>query len=148
MLNYDYEEKLKLLGIKKKKNNNGKMLLESIENYLGKYLYYQDFNGFQVNQPIDFSLNLTLYYNYIIWSLYEITIELDTSEQKICFKEDKLYAYEKLKHFHDLIFDKYFDQNETFDNTMNKMLQFFINVLSCPRAEDIDYIYKNINLKR
>lgn len=148
MLNYDYEEKLKLLGIKKKKNNNGKMLLESIENYLGKYLYYQDFNGFQVNQPIDFSLNLTLYYNYIIWSLYEITIELDTSEQKICFKEDKLYAYEKLKDFHDLIFDKYFDQNETFDNTMNKMLQFFINVLSCPRAEDIDYVYDYINLKK
>lgn len=148
MLNYDCEEKLKLLDTIKMENNNGKMLLESIQNYLGKYLYYQEFNTFQVNQPIDFSLNLTLYYNYIIWCLYEITIELDTSEQKICFKEDKLCAYEKLKDFHDIIFDKYFDQNETFDNTMNKMLQFFINVLSSPRAEDIDYIIKNINLKK
>ena len=59
-----------------KKDEEGKndrdKLLKSIEYYLSKYLYYQDFNLFQMNQPIDYHHNLTLYYNYIIWSLYQI----------------------------------------------------------------------------
>ena len=147
-LNYHRKEKQNLLkNVSKKKEEAQKKLLESIENFLSKYLYYQDFEEFKMNQPIDYNHNLTLYYNYIIWSLYEITIGVNESEQTIFIKKEKLIAYKKLFKFHDLLFDKYFDKGIPFNNTMNQLLQYLLLALSSNNNFYLDYICDYINLE-
>ena len=131
---------------KEKNKFDEKLLLDSIENFLCKYLFYQSFILFQMNQPINYAHNLTLYYNYIIWSLYNITIGIDELNNKIFFREKKLISYNKLNEFHDLLFDNFFDKAVPFNETMNQLLQFLLLSLSVNRSIFLDYIHKNIHL--
>ena len=131
---------------KEKNKFDEKLLLDSIENFLCKYIFYQSFILFQMNQPINYAHNLTLYYNYIIWSLYNITIGVDELNNKIFFREKKLYSYNKLNEFHDLLFDNFFDKAVPFNETMNQLLQFLLLSLSVNRSIFLDYIHKNIHL--
>ena len=131
---------------KEKNKFDEKLLLDSIENFLCKYLFYQSFILFQMNQPINYAHNLTLYYNYIIWSLYNITIGIDELNNKIFFREKKLISYNKLNKFHDLLFDNFFDKAVPFNETMNQLLQFLLLSLSVNRSIFLDYIHKNIHL--
>ena len=123
-------------------------LLESIENYLSKYIYYQDFDLFQMNQPIDYRHNLTLFYNYIIWSLYQITIGVDDTKSLIYFKHSKLITYSEFDSFHDLLFDEYFDKNVPFNETMNKLLQYLLMILSTEKLGDFSFLYDYIHLNK
>ena len=66
---------------------NAEILLQNITNFLSEYLYYQDFNKFQINQPIDYKHNLALYYNHIKCSLLKITVEINETKKKIEKKE-------------------------------------------------------------
>ena len=131
---------------KEKNKFDEKLLLDSIENFLCKYIFYQSFILFQMNQPINYAHNLTLYYNYIIWSLYNITIGIDELNNKIFFREKKLISYNKLNEFHDLLFDNFFDKAVPFNETMNQLLQFLLLSLSVNRSIFLDYIHKNIHL--
>ena len=131
---------------KEKNKFDEKLLLDSIENFLCKYIFYQSFILFHMNQPINYAHNLTLYYNYIIWSLYDITIGVDELNNKIFFREKKLYSYNKLNEFHDLLFDNFFDKGISFNETMNQLLQFLLLSLSVNRSIFLDYIHKNIHL--
>ena len=131
---------------KEKNKFDEKLLLDSIENFLCKYIFYQSFILFQMNQPINYAHNLTLYYNYIIWSLYNITIGIDELNNKIFFREKKLISYNKLNKFHDLLFDNFFDKDISFNETMNQLLQFLLLSLSVNRSIFLDYIHKNIHL--
>ena len=131
---------------KEKNKFDEKLLLDSIENFLCKYIFYQSFILFQMNQPINYAHNLTLYYNYIIWSLYDITIGVDELNNNIFFREKKLYSYNKLNEFHDLLFDNFFDKAVSFNETMNQLLQFLLLSLSVNRSIFLDYIHKNIHL--
>ena len=143
-----YNEKTnnKSEDVKEKNKFDEKLLLDSIENFLCKYIFYQSFILFQMNQPINYAHNLTLYYNYIIWSLYDITIGVDELNNKIFFREKKLYSYNKLNEFHDLLFDNFFDKAISFNETMNQLLQFLLLSLSVNRSIFLDYIHKNIHL--
>ena len=143
-----YNEKTKNKSEEDKEKNkfDEKLLLDSIENFLCKYIFYQSFILFQMNQPINYAHNLTLYYNYIIWSLYDITIGVDELNNKIFFREKKLYSYNKLNEFHDLLFDNFFDKAISFNETMNQLLQFLLLSLSVNRSIFLDYIHKNIHL--
>ena len=122
-------------------------LLESIKNFLGEYLYFEDFNQFQFNQPIDYKNNLTFYYNYIIWSLFVITVDVNESKQIICLKKEKISSYRKLFDLHNLLFDLYFDKEKPFNDIMNYLLQFLLFALSSGRDIDLDNIHEFINLK-
>ena len=124
------------------------LLLKSIENFLSKYIFYQEFKSFQMNQPVNYRNNLSLYYNYIIWSLYEITIEVKEKEQKIIFVEQKIFHYRKLKHIHNLLFDKYFDKEEPFQEIMDQLLQYLMISLSKERDGHLDSFYKFIHLNK
>ena len=158
LLDYERSKKEEIISKYNEKTNNKneedkeknkfdeKLLLDSIENFLCKYLFYQSFILFQMNQPINYAHNLTLYYNYIIWSLYDITIGIDELNNKIFFREKKLYSYNKLNEFHDLLFDNFFDKDISFNETMNQLLQFLLLSLSVNRSIFLDYIHKNIHL--
>ena len=157
-LDYERSKKEEIISKYNEKTNNKneedkeedkfdeKLLLDSIENFLCKYIFYQSFILFQMNQPINYAHNLTLYYNYIIWSLYDITIGVDELNNKIFFREKKLYSYNKLNEFHDLLFDNFFDKAVSFNETMNQLLQFLLLSLSVNRSIFLDYIHKNIHL--
>ena len=157
-LDYERSKKEEIISKYNEKTNNKseedkeedkfdeKLLLDSIENFLCKYIFYQSFILFQMNQPINYAHNLTLYYNYIIWSLYNITIGIDELNNKIFFREKKLYSYNKLNEFHDLLFDNFFDKAVSFNETMNQLLQFLLLSLSVNRSIFLDYIHKNIHL--
>ena len=122
-------------------------LLESIKNYLCNYIYYQDFDLKEINQPIDFRNNLTLFYNYIIWSLYHITIKVDESKNTIYIKKNKLLIYSSLEEFHNLLFDDYFDKEVPFNNIMNQLIQYLLLILTNERIRNFEFIYKYIHLK-
>ena len=134
------------LSNEKKEEDNKEELLVSIENFLSKYIYYQDFNLFVMNQPIDYNHNLTLFYNYIIWSLYQITIKVDDNKNVIYLKQSKLKIYSELSSLHDLLFDEYFDGKIPFNETMNKLLQYLLMILSSEKLGDFSFLCDYIHL--
>ena len=170
-MNYRNEEKLNLIknAIKDKRDKdeveekdikdsdkendinlegNAEELIQSINNYLSEFLYYEDFKDFQMNQPIDYRSNLTLYYNYIIWSLFKITAEVNESENYIFLIKERILSYKSLSELHDILFDLYFDKGNPFNDIMNRLLQFLILALSSGREIDLEHIHNNINLKK
>ena len=106
------------------------LLLLKINNFFYRYLFMKDFTYFQLNQPISFEHNLTLYYNYIIYSIYEITLYVEESQNKIIFKLPQLNIYNSLKNYHDLLFDKFFDEAVPINKTIDFLLQFLLLLLS------------------
>jgi hypothetical protein len=127
---------------------SGELLLKSIENFLSKYMFYQEFKLFQMNQPVDYNNNLSLYYNYFIWSLYEITLEVNETEQKIVFREQKIVHYSKLTSFHNLLFDEYFDKKEPLQEILNQLLHYLIMALSKERDGHLHLFYELIHLNK
>ena len=124
----------------KENQNNVDTLLISIENFLSKYIFIN-------NQPVDYTSNLTLYYNYIIWSLYEITIDVNEEEQKIIFKKEKLNIYKKMEKIHNYLFDSYFDKNCRYNKVMNYLIQNILLLLSTDNPKSLKNIEENIHLK-
>ena len=127
---------------------SGELLLKSIENFLSKFMFYQEFKLFQMNQPVDYNNNLSLYYNYFIWSLYEITLEVNETEQKIVFREQKIFHYSKLASFHNLLFDEYFDKAEPLQEIINQLLHYLIMAISKERDGHLHLFYEFIHLNK
>ena len=72
---------------------DSRKILENIENFLSRYNLYKEFIFFQPKQPIDYNHNLSLCYNYLIFYLYDIAIQVEESTKKIIFKKSKLFLY-------------------------------------------------------
>ena len=135
-LDYENDSKMEILNKYINDKNHMKFneikskLLKTIEDFLFKYLYIKDFEYFKKNQPVSYKNNLTLYYNYIMYSLYELTVEPDIFGKKIIIKKLRLLKYNSLKAFHNIIFDTFFDNKIPFNETMNQLLQYLLFLLS------------------
>ena len=105
-------------------------ILTLIQNFLVNYLFIKEFDLLTINQPINFETNLTLFYNYIIYSLYYHAIEIDDVNNYIFFKKEKLLIYYTLSKYHDLIFDNRFDKNLSMDKPIDQLLKLLFLTLS------------------
>ena len=88
------------------------------------------FEFFRVGRPVSYKNNLTLYFNYIIYLLYETAIQVNETENTITFRKKKLLTYSSLLDFHDLLFDDLIDKGIPIDDTIDKLLQFLLFSLS------------------
>ena len=155
ILSLDYEKvkKSEILDSKKEKieaiDKDFKLkLLNSIENFLFKYVYMKEFEFFRHNQPINYESNLSLYYNYIIYSLYEISVQPDISGKMIFLKESKLRTYFTLSSFHSLLFDEFFDSSIVFNKTMDQLLQYLLFLLSSGDFRFFNDAHNFLNFKK
>ena len=115
-MNLEKNKKSELLLKNEKINKEDlKNILEKIEIFLSRYILYKEFNFFQLNQPIDYNNNLSLYYNYFIFYLYDAVIQVEKTTQKIILKKSKLDLYYYLKKYHDIIFHNFFNKKEKFN---------------------------------
>ena len=146
---YKKEQKKKIFKEYKDINiKEANEFLQKIELFLCRYFLNFEFIFFQLNQPIDYNHNLTLYYNYIIFSIYDLSLKVDELHNKIIFKKSKLLKYSSLEDFHYLIFDHYFDQELPFTNIMDELLQYLLLLLSSNvYNENLKFFMKYIHLK-
>ena len=131
VLKYEEDKKRQILSKYKIINKKDiEYFLSNIHNFLYRYLFMKVFTHFQLNQPICYEHNLTLYYNYIIYSIYELTIIVDEPQNKIIFKMPQLIIYNRIKAFHNLLFDDFFNAKVPMNKTMDSLLQFLLLLLS------------------
>ena len=146
---YEKGEKQKIFSkYKDIKNEIKQKLLTKIEYFLCKYLLNFEFIFFKLNQPVNYQQNLTLYYNYIIFSLYDLAIEVNEHEKKIIFNKSKLFIYSRLNRFHNILFEDYFDQKEPFNKTMDQLLKYLLLLLSIEGKKDFGFLIELIHLKK
>lgn len=149
ILLYEKEEKQKIfLKYKGINIQNAQIILTKIENFLCKYLLNFEFLFLKLNQPVNYHHNLTLYYNYIIFALYDLVIQVDDSEKKIFLKKNKLFVYSRLKAFHNILFDDYFNKKEPFNKTMEQLLKYLLLLLSIEGKKDLSFLISFIHLKK
>ena len=132
---------------KLKKNSPGD-LIQIMENFLCRYLYNKELEFFQINQPISYENNLTLYYNYIIYLFYEIVIEVDEMQNQIYYKTSKFLKYFNLRQFHDILFDKFLDEKLQFNEIFNQLLQFLLFALSSKSNKNIYIDNDSLHFKK
>ena len=128
-----FENDIKKNILNKYKNDKYEInddILILIEKFLSRYFFIKEFDYFINNQPISYKLNLTLYYNYIMYSLYSIVLNINEKEERIEFNSDKFYIYNSLHNFHDLIFDKLFNKKLEVNETINRLLKMLLLALS------------------
>jgi hypothetical protein len=123
-------------------------LLTFIENFLSKYLPLQNLSKFENNQPISYKNNLTLYFNYIMYLLFDATIIVDEKEEQIYIKKDKLLTYVSLKDVHDIVFDKFFDSKDPIGETINHLLQYLLISLNPKGGKFLYFIADYIHTKK
>ena len=123
-------------------------LLTFIENFLNKYIALKDLAKFENNQPISHKNNLTLYYNYIMFSLYNLAIQVMEKKEQIIIRKDKLLTYISLRDFHDIVFDKFFDGKDQIGETINHLLQFLLFSLSAKRDKFLYFLAEYIRTKK
>lgn len=149
-LNYENDAKQKILNkYKKEKNKIDDDVLILMENFLSRFLFIKELELFNNNQPISYKLNLTLYYNYIMYSLYTLVIDVNEKNEIIIFKSEKFGIYKSLKKFHDLIFDNLLDKKYNIDITINKLLKMLLLLLSYQgEYKSFSYIINDIHLDK
>ena len=149
ILNYERDKKLEILSkYDTIKIETSKELLDKIECFLCRYILYKEFTFFDINQPIDFKHNLSLYYNYVIFYLYDTVVQVEQLSKKIILKKSKLNIYHYLMIFHDILFDNYFDKKEEFNITMDHLMKYFLLILSSETAKDYRFLLDYIHLKK
>ena len=129
LIDFDRDKKIEILN-KKIKKEDMDTLINNMEGFLFKYVYIKEFEFFQMNQPVSYKNNLTLYFNYILYLLYETAIQVNETENTITFRKKKLLTYSSLLDFHDLLFDDLIDKGIPIDDTIDKLLQFLLFSLS------------------
>lgn len=98
---------------------------------MSQYLFLKDLEYFNNNnQNISYENNITLYYNYLAYSLYEKVIEVNEKNEYISFKKEKFIIYYSLSSFHDYIFDECLDKKMTIDKEIDKLLRLLLLALS------------------
>ena len=125
--------------------NNLNSVLNLIGNFLGKYLFYKEFETFELNQPVDYNTNLTLYYNYFLYSLYEYAIEVNNNNSTLEFRFNTFLNYYSLRKFHNLIFDGIFDKKVQVNETINELMQLLFLYLSSKYSSSFFCTLTNIN---
>ena len=128
LIDFDIDKKIEILN--KKIEVDMDTLINNMESFLFKYVYIKEFEFFQMNQPVSYKNNLTLYFNYILYLLYETAIQVNETENTITFIKKKLSTYISLLDFHDLLFDDLIDKGIPIDDTIDKLLQFLLFSLS------------------
>lgn len=123
-------------------------ILVLIENFMSQYLFIKDLEFFNNNQDISYENNLTLYYNYLVYSLYVQVIEVNEKEAFISFKKDKLFIYSSLSSFHDYIFDECLDNNMPIDKEIDKLLRLLLLALSSNGLKAFHFLIKYIHLAK
>lgn len=148
ILNFEKNKKLEILSKYEQINKEySKNILEKIDIFLCKYILYKEFSFFQLNQPIDYNNNLSLYYNYFIFYLYDTVVQVEQKNQKIILKESKLLLYYYLKKYHDLFFDNFFDKKIKFNKTMDHLIKYLLLLLSSERSNDYRFLMDYIHLE-
>ena len=145
LIDFDIDKKIEILN-KKIKKEDMDTLINNMKGFLFKYIYIKEFEFFQMNQPVSYKNNLTLYFNYIIYLLYETAIQVNETENTITFRKIKLSTYFSLLDFHDLLFDDLIDKGIPIDDTIDKLLQFLLFSLSSNNTDlfiDDTYIHLN-----
>ena len=145
LIDFDRDKKIEILKRKIEKVDMD-ALINNMEGFLFKYIYIKEFEFFQMNQPVSYKNNLTLYFNYIIYLLYETAIQVNETENTITFRKIKLSTYFSLLDFHDLLFDDLIDKGIPIDDTIDKLLQFLLFSLSSNNTDlfiDDTYIHLN-----
>ena len=148
ILNIEKNKKSEIFLKNEKINKDSKNILEKIEIFLCRYVLYKEFTFFQINQPIEYNNNLSLYYNYFIYYLYDTVIQVEEKSQTIILKKSKLNLYYYLKNYHDLLFDKFFDENEKFNRTMDLLMKYFLLLLSSKSSNDYRFLTNYIHLEK
>ena len=147
LIDFDIDKKIEILN-KKIKKEDMDTLINNMKGFLFKYIYIKEFEFFQMNQPVSYKNNLTLYFNYIIYLLYETAIQVNETENTITFRKIKLSTYFSLLDFHDLLFDDLIDKGIPIDDTIDKLLQFLLFSLSSNNTDlFIDNTYIHLNNK-
>ena len=144
LIDFDIDKKIEILN--KKIEVDMDTLINNMKGFLFKYIYIKEFEFFQMNQPVSYKNNLTLYFNYIIYLLYETAIQVNETENTITFRKIKLSTYFSLLDFHDLLFDDLIDKGIPIDDTIDKLLQFLLFSLSSNNTDlfiDDTYIHLN-----
>ena len=144
LIDFDIDKKIEILN--KKIEVDMDTLINNMKGFLFKYIYIKEFEFFQMNQPVSYKNNLTLYFNYIIYLLYETAIQVNETENTITFRKKKLLTYSSLLDFHDLLFDDLIDKGIPIDDTIDKLLQFLLFSLSSNNTDlFIDNTYIHLN---
>ena len=143
--NYENEKKQKILE-KYKIDIRKPNVLDYIQNFFCYYLFIKQFDYFEHNQPITYNRNLTLYYNYIIYSLYENVTEVNEKESLVKFIDKKIWFYISLQQLHNLIFDNIIDKQYPIDSIIDQLIRLLLLALSCKTEyksfyELVDYIH-------
>ena len=133
------EKSVIFLKHEKINKEDSKNILKKIEIFLCRYILHKEFTFFQLNQPIDYNNNLSLYYNYFIYYLYDTVIQVKKT-QKIILKKSKLNLYYYLKKYHDIFFDNFFDKNEKFNKAMELLMKYFLLLLSSEKSKDYRFL--------
>lgn len=130
--NFEHDKKQEIINKYKKDKNYNKFndFPQLIQNFLSLYLYSKELENFDNNQPITYDNNLTLFYNYLIYSLYSIVIDVDEKNLRLKFKTEKFHIYNSLDELHNLIFDKFFDKAIPVNETLVQLLNYFLLALS------------------
>jgi hypothetical protein len=119
-----------------------------IQNFLSLYLFSKELENFDNNQPITYDNNLTLFYNYMIYSLYSIVIDVDEKNLRLKFKPEKFYLYNSLDELHNLIFDKFFDKAIPVNETIVQLLNYFLLALSYKgKFKSFEYLINYIHIQ-
>ena len=144
LIDFDIDKKIEILN--KKIEVDMDTLINNMKGFLFKYIYIKEFEFFQMNQPVSYKNNLTLYFNYILYLLYETAIQVNETENTITFRKIKLSTYFSLLDFHDLLFDDLIDKGIPIDDTIDKLLQFLLFSLSSNNTNlFIDNTYIHLN---
>ena len=145
LIDFDIDKKIEILN-KKIKKEDMDTLINNMKGFLFKYIYIKEFEFFQMNQPVSYKNNLTLYFNYILYLLYETAIQVNETENTITFIKKKLSTYFSLLDFHDLLFDDLIDKGTPINGTIDKLLQFLLFSLSSNNTNlFIDNTYIHLN---
>ena len=145
LIDFDRDKKIEILKRKIEKVDMD-ALINNMEGFLFKYVYIKEFEFFQMNQPVSYKNNLTLYFNYILYLLYETAIQVNETENTITFIKKKLSTYISLLDFHDLLFNDLIDKKIPINDTINKLLQFLLFSLSSNNTNlFIDNTYIHLN---
>ena len=145
---YEKEKKLQIFKNHKEINEEtANNILTKIEKFLCRYLFNFDFMFFQHNQPIDYNNNLSLFYNFIIYSIYELALEIDEKGKKIILKSSKLKKYKNQEKLHELLFDDFFDKEKPLNETMNLLLQFLLLIISSEKKTRLKKFVNFIHLE-
>jgi hypothetical protein len=141
-----------------------KDLIEQGQNALSLYAYIYEFENFHPNIDINYKNNRILYYNFLIYSIYNYMVKRDVRKEqiKLSFNLERFKCYSNLREYIELIFDKDLDdgkngEDASLDTTpkeiseelIKKIKILYLIIFSGSSNESIEEIQSNFkNLEK